>query len=331
MKKNFSVILALAVFSGCLKDDINVPSDIELSSGVEFLKYLEEQGDYINTPEVPSLINAAEVYANLQNYLIIDVRTNGEFVNGHIQGAVNVNNTELLNFILTGNAASYQKIVLVSQDGQSSAYYTCLLRLYGFNNVYTMKFGMAYWNMDFSQVWLQKIKDSPNLNFYTTEDYPKNQFKDLPSVFEGSSGGIQELAKQRIASFIARGFIDWVDDIEETAVGNSIYLVCYGKSVLYEEGHPPNTVFYLESEHLKSVKDLQTMPPDKEILIYDYNGQLSAAVTAYLQVLGYNAKSFLFGANQLIYSSMAYGLDTRLRPYAFLPEEINNFPYVTGE
>jgi hypothetical protein len=48
-------------------------------------------------------------------------------------------------------------------------------------------------------------------------------------------------------------------------------------------------------------------------------------------VLGYNAKSFLFGANQLIYSSMVYGFDTRLRQYAFLPGEINNFPYVSGE
>jgi rhodanese-related sulfurtransferase len=264
--------------------------------------------------------------------LIIDVRTNAEFVNGHIQGAENVSNSELLNFILTGNADSYQKIVLVSADGQSSAYYTCLLRLYGVNNVYSMKFGMAYWNLDFAQVWLQKIKDSPNLDFYTTENYPKNQFKDLPSVFDESSGAIQDLAKQRIASFISRGFIDWVDDIEETAVGSSVYLVCYGNQLLYEkEGHPPNTVFYLEAEHLKSVKDLQTMPPDREILIYDYNGQLSAEVTAYLQVLGYNAKSFLFGANQLIYSSMVYSLNTKLLPYAFLPGAINNFPYVSGE
>jgi rhodanese-related sulfurtransferase len=329
MKKNYCLFLAALIFPGCLKDDINIPVDNELKTSIELLRYLEEQGDYINSPEAPSMIDASEVFNNLHSYLIIDVRANDEFLKGHIEGAVNVANTELLNYALS-RINSYEKAVLVSSDGQASAYYTCLLRLYGFKNVYTMKFGMAYWNIDFSQVWLQKIKTSTELYYYNKLNYPKGQYRDLPGI-EGSSGNIRELAKERIASLISRGFVDNMDNIDELAIGNSLYFVCYGNYQLYEINHPPNTVFYYEGGHLKSVNYLQTMPPDKEILIYDYNGQLSAAVTAYLHLLGYNAKSFLFGANQLIYNEMTNDRDTRLRPYAFLPYDINNFPYISGE
>ncbi len=330
MKNKYYILAVLVLLTGCLKDDINIPTDIELNSSALLLKFLEEQGNYINSSEAPSLIEPAEVFANLNSYLIVDVRTNQEFINGHIQGAWNINNTELLNFILTNNVNSYQKVVLVSADGQESAYFTCLLRLYGFNNIFTLKFGMAYWNIDFAGVWLEKIKNSPNLHSYDSINYPKKPFSSLPAVFEQNSGNIQDLAKQRIASFIAKGFVDKMDDIDEIAISNSMYLVCYGSYLLYQKGHPPNTVFYMETEHLKSVKDLQTLPPNQEILIYDYNGQLSAAVTAYLQVLGYNAKSFLFGANQLLYYNIIGGYDTRLRAYAFLRGYIGNFPYVTG-
>jgi hypothetical protein len=126
------------------------------------------------------------------------------------------------------------------------------------------------------------------------------------------------------------GFVDKIDNINEVEIGSTMYFVCYSLRNLYDQGHPPNAVFYLESEDLKSTKDLQTLPVGREILIYDYSGQLSAAVTAYLQVLGYNAKLFLYGANQLMYGTMTDDLDRRTWNYAFLPEEINNFPYVTG-
>ena len=313
---------------GCLKDDINTPLDFD--SNVALLKYLEEKGDYINSLDAPSLMEAAEVYANLSNYLVVDVRTNEEFINGHIQGARNVRNKELLDFLLTNNADSYQKVVLVSADGQESAFYTCLLKLYGFNNIFTLNFGMAYWNRNFSQIWLKKIKDSPGKMNYSFVEFPKEQLQELPQVFKQSNGNIEDFTKERIASFIARGYVDKMDDINEVEIGSIMYFICYSMRNLYDQGHPPNAVFYLVSEDLKSTKDLQTLPAGREILIYDYSGQLSAAVTAYLQLLGYNAKSFLYGANQLLYGTMTSDLDRRTWNYAFLPERINNFPYITG-
>jgi hypothetical protein len=64
-------------------------------------------------------------------------------------------------------------------------------------------------------------------------------------------------------------------------------------------------------------------------MLYDYDGQLGACMTAYLRVLGYDVKFLLFGANQLFYSRMI--TDVELMDFAFTSQGINNFPFVTGE
>ncbi|RPI68371.1 MAG: rhodanese-like domain-containing protein, partial [Ignavibacteriales bacterium] len=267
---------------------------------------------------------------NLNNYLIIDVRSRQDYLNGHIETAKNIPNNELLNYLLSNNAGSYSKIVIVSSNGQASAYYTSLLRLYGLNNVYTLNFGMAYWNIDFAQEWLQKINTSSGISIYNNNNYTKGSFTDLPIVFE-PGGDITSLAKHRISFLIERGFVNKVDDIDETIIGSVMYFICYGSFDLYYSpsrngpGHPPDAILYRERIDLRSTNFLQTLPTAKDILIYDYSGQYSAAVTAYLRVLGYNANSFLFGACQLFYSRMI----EYMSPYAFIPERINNFPYIT--
>jgi hypothetical protein len=73
---------------------------------------------------------------------------------------------------------------------------------------------------------------------------------------------------------------------------------------------------------------LQTLPNDRPILIYSGDGQLSACMTAYLTVLGYDAKTLLFGANQLFYFRLS--TDPNLTQYAFSNADIMNYPYLTG-
>ena len=40
----------------------------------------------------------------------------------------------------------YDRIILVSEDGQQASYTTCLLRLMGYGNVFAMRWGMSSWN-----------------------------------------------------------------------------------------------------------------------------------------------------------------------------------------
>ena len=55
-----------------------------------------------------------------------------------------------LDILKTVMLTYYPKIVIISESGQSAAYYTALLRLGGFNNIYSMEYGMAVWHQDFA-------------------------------------------------------------------------------------------------------------------------------------------------------------------------------------
>lgn len=75
--------------------------------------------------------------------IIIDVRTPGEYRDGHIPGVVNIPLDELEKRI--GEIPKDKKVVLICRTGSRSAQGTRLLRSKGFNNVYNSTGGMSTW------------------------------------------------------------------------------------------------------------------------------------------------------------------------------------------
>jgi rhodanese-related sulfurtransferase len=348
MKDQFNKInliifsLGLIFISGCIEDDITPPLTGDLNSTAEMLVYLESLGDFPNSFEAPALIDADEVYLNLNSYLIVDIRPNTEFTSGHIENSINVSLDSLFNFIEKNFNSGYQKIILVSKNGQSSAYFTCLLRLGGFNNVYTMSFGLASWNEVFADGWLGALGNDPEILYYNNEDNPKNDFASLPGVtFENPSASIKDRVNGRIKKLITLGFVEDLNFKTFLNRFGSDYIVCYGStSLLYyarrigplaELGHHDRAVFYKADPlyELRSTESLQTLPNNNAIIIYDGTGELSACMAAYLRILGYDAKTLLFGANQLFYDRMIE--DPELMNFVFSSSRIKNYPYVTGE
>ncbi len=340
MKKLFLYILlttGFIFFSSCVEDNIAPPFTGELNPAAEMLVYFETQGDFVNTTLAPALIDAQEVFANITSYLIIDLRKASDFSSGHIDGALNIPGDSLYNFMKSVNAGSYPKIILVDKNGHGSAYFTCLLRLAGFNNVYSMKYGMASWNQFFADEWLGVLGDALDIESYTNDDFPRNDLMDLPLVsFDDPNASLPDRVNSRIKKIIEEGFY-FSDNLPSPQYA---YIICYGKMRLYYarrfivlegRGHPPGARLYLDTPdfEFQSGKYLQSIPNDQPICIYGYDGQQSACMTAYLRVLGYDATSLLFGANQLFYSRMIDEPD--LSEYAFSSLMINDFPYATGE
>lgn len=330
-------VFSLMLVNSCVEDNVAPPFTGQLNPAAEMLVYFESQGDFVNSNLAPALIDAQEVNSNLTNYLIIDLRSNSDFQNGHIVSAVNISSDSLWNYIKSADVSAYPKIILVSKNGQSSAYFTCLLRLAGYGNVYSMKYGMSSWNQIFATEWLGALSDAVDIAAYTNDDFPRSVLTDLPPItFENPGAPLPERINSRIKKIMSEGFYY----SHTLPSGNTNYIVCYGKMRLYYarrfltldgKGHPPGTISYLDSPDfdLRSSKYLQSLPADKPIYIYDYDGQQSACMTAYLRVLGYDASSLLFGANQLFYSRMVD--EPELREYAFTSMMINNFPFVTGD
>lgn len=344
--KTIFVIIISFVFQTCLKDNISPQISFDFTSSLLLLNYLEGNGDYINSENMPSVVNVDEVQNNLGNYLILDIRTPGEYIAGHIPGAVNLTPDSLINYLENkSNINSYIKIVIVSTSGQASSYFTCLLRLYGINNVYSLNFGMAQWNSVFSEIWLNNIADILTPNFDNII-YPKGPMSPIPDIkFDHPDSSIQQNVNARILDLIRRGF----KEVSVNITANQgivyfdingyydFYIVCYGTNVLYLQdrlnttgsGHFNGAVNYVPWYDFRSTSNLQTLPPNRTIIIYSTSGQQSAFIAAYLRLLGYDARTLRFGVSDIFYSKLPNEAQW-LAPFVFFQDDIRDYNYVTG-
>ncbi len=339
--KLFAIIL-ISFFPGCLSDIENPTINFELQEEAKILHYLESNGDFANSEFAPAIINPQVLFYNLQSYFILDIRDSNEYLFGHIENALNVTSENL--YEITDSLYSLQtgkKIVVVCGDGQASAYFTCLLRLANFENVFCLKYGMAYWNIDFSLQWLSVLGEDLDSHKYDNVNYLKLPISNLPKYnFPASIKSTEEKVLYRIKEVIKNGFKQNINYTPNFDAGTkSTHLkICYGVEKLYNYpprdlgfyGHTAGTLWYsiYPNSDFKSSEDLQTLPAEQKILIYSGDGQSSACMAAYLTVLGYDVKTLLYGGNQLFYSRMR--LDPLLQDEAFKSEEIMNYPYVVG-
>lgn len=330
--------LILIVASSCLDDNDLLTNKIELNQTAKILHYIESTGDFANTNLAPALVSATDLYNNITQYFVLDIRTSQEFLVGHISSAMNISNSKLyqtVDSLYTVNPL--KKIVIVSKNGQASTYFVCLLRLAGFTNVYSLRFGMASWNFVFADEWYAALGSS--VFPFSNIDYPKRPFTNLPTLeFPPSISSDKEKTIYRIKELINNGFLSGINYEEyfSSDVINSHFLICYGQVRLYSDfsvggaGHPKNTVWFKDSTlfEFRSTNSLQTLPIDQSILIYSGDGHLSACMAAYLKLLGYDVKTLLFGANQLLYSRLA--TTPAISNNAFTSSDIMNYPYTPG-
>jgi rhodanese-related sulfurtransferase len=339
------IVILITTLNGCLKDKITPPADITISDSGKLLFYLEDNGDYINSDEMPSLVDADEVYSNLGTNLLIDIRPSTEFESGHIEGAHKVPHANLVSFLDSIDYTRYPKIIIISMNGQSSAYYTCLLRLYGFGNVFSMSYGMASWNNVFSDEWLNALQqDDDLLETYIQDMASKPPYGPMPEVTLSSSS-LEASVKERIIENMDIDFEDNLGTQEGAATieyqyfmtqSGNYFIVCYDQRLLYRDlrygvSHPAGSVLYQcppSYSDLSSTTYLQTLPADRTILFYSADGQKSAFAVAYLRVLGYDARSVLFGANNMFYNILSAAPGTN--EGAFSSSKIRSYPYVTG-
>ena len=137
------------------------------------LKDLEDNGDYVNSQYFPSLIKASVVNGEAgKNNLILDLRSPELFAQGHIKGAVNKKFEELPDYFVTGiKPFEFDRIILVSDDGQLSSYTTSLLRMMGYGNVFAMRWGMSGWNKKYAEEgWLKGVSGNYEDRLEVTEN-----------------------------------------------------------------------------------------------------------------------------------------------------------------
>ena len=331
--KKFSIFLIafflpLSLFlSGFTTSQVE-KNDPPASSGENqtLVDFVAANRNFVNTDAAPALIPAAEVKKNLKNpkYHVIDIRTESWFEYGHVKEANNVQPAELLTYFEGSiTPADFEKIVLICYSGQSAAYYTGLLRIAGYDNVYSMNWGMSSWRVDFAEnSWLKNTKSDfgDKLETAANEKAAKGI---LPEINTGKTNG-EEILRSRLEEAFATPYKESIAKSSDVfANPDDYYIIDYNKLDRYDKGHIPNAVHYQPNGSLASAQDLMTLPADKKIVVYGTTGQETAYVVAYLNILGYKTGNVAYGANGFMHDTLKdndWG--------AFTKKEVNMFPVI---
>jgi rhodanese-related sulfurtransferase len=309
IKKNYFLLIVLfasLLLVSCEKDPDPVNESEVLTA---FLESVDSplKKDYVNS-DMPAIIAADEVKTlNETNQIyIIDIRTAADFALGHIKNAHNVAVADILTHIESVNLTSYTKVAVVCYTGQTAGFATTILRIMGYDKAYSLKWGMCSWHADFAGKWNTAISSgNAYQSQFTTTATEKAAQGTLPVLATGKTTGL-DILKARVTAVLTEGFTP--ASVSSSALFSNLtgyYVVNYWPATQYTDpGHIPGAIQYTPKETLKLAADLKSLPIDKPIALYCYTGQTSAALAAYLRILGYDAKSVLYGTNGMIYDKM---------------------------
>ena len=131
-----SILGLLIITSSCKKDD-------PINEAEVLIHHIEAS---ITPKTIPSYITAAALQDAMLTggVYMIDIRSAAHYAVGHIDGAVNVPLADLLTHVEANTAAIGTKdIVVICYSGQSAAWGTSLLRVAGYTQAKSLKFGMS--------------------------------------------------------------------------------------------------------------------------------------------------------------------------------------------
>lgn len=330
----FSLIIILSSCSGSgSKPQVETaeqsqPKEIAVNDESQaLLDYLVELGDYVSSRNIPSLIKVSSVYDELkENNLIIDLRDKQEYTNGHIKGAVNVTFGDLPDYMSTKiKPFEFNRIIMICNTGQISSYTTSLLRLIGYGNVYAMRWGMSGWNKEYADNhWLGDVSSNyqDKLEIAVNE---KAQLNDFPIMNTGKIAG-EEIMNERVKAIFEAGYQEAMISAEKVFENSEdYYIINYNRRDKYEAGHIPGAIRYKPNGTLGIKSKMQTIPAEKEIVIYCGTGHNSGFVTAYLRLFGYKAKTLTYGNNSFMHDKMIEDKNI-LSWIPFSQSDIENYP-----
>lgn len=328
IKKLFiSLVIISFLFTQTSCNEEDSDNEIIINEAEVLVKYLEANGNVINTffntPQ--QTIEATEVKSNLDanaDQYIIDIRSAADFAAGHIQGAINVDASDVYNHYKTFNLENKELVVIVCHSGQGSGWVNSLLRTAGYTNTRDLKWGMCSWNKATSDFWTNSsnVNNSRQTELVTTPSQ-KPEVGELPTLTTGKTDPI-EILEKRVESVFAEGLtIVKMTNLPIFTSPDDYFIINYWPDEHYNLMHVPGAIQYTSNTDLSFDTYLKTLPTDKKIAVYCYTGHTSAHVAAYLRVLGYDAKTVLQGVNGMNWENMP--------GERFIAEtEIHDFPLV---
>lgn len=299
-----AAFLALTLLAACGSDDGDTKADdTALDQFVEVQTGLKA---YIEGKDAPT-IAAQALYDNLNDGdatndpFILSVRSADDYAKGHIKGAVNIPWKQVGMADKLKALPKDKQIVVYCYTGHTGGVATTALNAMGYKAV-NLKFGIMSWTRD-ATVRAQKPFTAgtddhdfavetkanaagpkvalPKLSVSTTKDPAELMVAAVHAYVGGTAGPV--ISAQAV-----------YDNLNDGDKANDPVIVSVRSAEHYALGHLPGAVNIPWKEIVKTEK-LETLPTDKDIVIYCYTGHTGAVATTALRMLGYKATNMKFG------------------------------------
>ncbi|MCD4818759.1 MAG: hypothetical protein K8S23_08710 [Candidatus Cloacimonetes bacterium] len=307
-------IFSVVFFAGCKDDTTTEPSKtiFEIVTA-----YMDGNGMALTDLLTDWIIAASDIVDDLDNYYIMDIRSGDadeddiiDYNEGHVPGAV----ASSYDNIVTDAASADKPIIVVCYTGQSAGHAVMALRLSGYPDAKVLKWGMSGWNSAFDS-WTGNVDQLDHLNWVAAPGSIKApETFNFPSISSDSEDGATILTA-RVNALLSGGFkginsVEVLEFPEDDFVNNY-----WGEADVTNYGN-------IEGAYRINPINLENLDAEDTVITYCWTGQTSSMITAYLTVLGYDAKSLKFGANSMIYDALTEHKWTQLTV---------DYDYETGE
>lgn len=299
------LVLSTFILSGCKKD----PLVEERVTDPEFQTLITYLAD--NNMDLSDILNGWKMDRtvlkdNLNDYYVIDIRSAGDYAKSHIPGAVHSTLAAIVNTATT-NQMTDKPIVVTCYTGQSAGHGLVALRMSGlYTDAKVLIFGMSGWHTDLSASWDNNTADAAigNANWVAAPGSISitNEYDD-PDVTQTGTG--QQILATRLESFLAAT----PDPFTANAVTISDVLGNPGNYFVNNYWATTDVEKYgniLGSFRINPLtiegEEYSGLNPDKPVVTYCWTAQTSSVIAAYLDIIGYDAKTLKFGANGMIHS-----------------------------
>lgn len=143
MKKLITIMVILLLMGGCSARDTTSGNNTDIEKSKSYSSMKEEKES--NSAEEIKSVSADEALKliELGDLVILDVRSNEGYIEGHIENAQNIPLKELEEKQLELDKSN--KYLMVCKTGKTSEEASKLLVQNGYENVYNLKGGMDGW------------------------------------------------------------------------------------------------------------------------------------------------------------------------------------------
>ena len=325
----YAIILALVptlLFTSCKKDP---PPVVATDYYAVMTGHMAANGMDLSDMIASGWVKPASAVVDVDNgftvpgYHVFDLRSATDYAAGHIPGAINVT---LGNVVSSASSYKDKPILMVCYTGQTAGHAVVALRLSGYPDATVLKWGMAGWNPKFEGPWAGNSgHDNGNIavgnsNWVTSASPAVGSFE-TPTWTANSEDGASILA-ERVTAMTSGGFKGVASSAVLDAPASYQIFNYWPESDYTAFGHF-NGAFQYQNMTITS-GGLSALNPTATSAVYCYTGQTSSMITAWLNVLGYNATSIKFGVNSLNYDGLYNANKTTYHG-------AENYGYVTGE